>query len=102
MAPWPASVSGDCLPRANYETIRDPFEIIFPTNENTWKRVAAIDAAAIPIMEIAVNAISYVLSHPIQDTSTEARPLRSIAMFCSVGLVASLGLATLGIDLSAY
>jgi hypothetical protein len=49
-----------------------------------------------------MNAISSVLSYAVPETSAEARPFRTIALFCSMGLVASLCLATSSIELSAY
>jgi hypothetical protein len=52
-------------------------------------------------MELAMNAISTVLIHAIPETNTENRPLRTIALFCCLGLVASLGLAISGFDLGA-
>jgi hypothetical protein len=52
-------------------------------------------------MELAMNAISTVLIHAIPETNTETHPLRTIALFCCLGLVASLCLAISGFDLGA-
>jgi hypothetical protein len=52
-------------------------------------------------MEIAMNAISNVLIDAIPETDTKAHPVRTIALFCCLGLVASLCLATSGLDLGA-
>jgi hypothetical protein len=52
-------------------------------------------------MEVAVNAISAVLVHAIPETNTETHPLRTIVLFCCLGLVASLCLAISGLDLGA-
>jgi hypothetical protein len=50
-------------------------------------------------MEIVMNAISNVLIHAIPDTDGKAYPVRTIALFCCLGLVASLCLAASGLDL---
>jgi hypothetical protein len=50
-------------------------------------------------MEVAMNAISNVLTHTIPETDTKAYPVLTIALFCCLGLVASLCLATSGLDL---
>ena len=52
-------------------------------------------------MEVAVNAISTVLIDAIPETTTETHPIRTIALFCCLGLVASLCLAIAGFDLAA-
>jgi hypothetical protein len=55
-----------------------------------------------------MNAISNALPLAISETSTETHPIRTIALFCcvglaaSLGLIASFGLATAGVDVSAY
>jgi hypothetical protein len=41
------------------------------------------------------------LSRALPTTQTEIETLKTIAMFCGVGLVVSLMLATYGVDLSA-
>ena len=48
-----------------------------------------------------MNAISAVLIHAIPETDSEAHPLRTIVLFCCLGLVASLCLAISGFDLGA-
>jgi hypothetical protein len=52
-------------------------------------------------MEVAMNAISNVLIHAIPETDSKAYPVRTIVLFCCLGLVASLCLATSGMDLGA-
>jgi hypothetical protein len=55
-----------------------------------------------------MNAISNVLPLAISETNAETHPIRTIVLFCciglvtSLGLIASLGLATAGLDVSAY
>jgi hypothetical protein len=53
-------------------------------------------------MRVAMNAISNVLTLAISETKTETHPIRTIALFCCLGLVVSLGVATMGIDMGAY
>jgi hypothetical protein len=48
-----------------------------------------------------MNAISTVFIHAIPETKTEIHPLRTIVLFCGLGLVASLCLAISGFDLGA-
>jgi hypothetical protein len=48
-----------------------------------------------------MNAISAVLVDAIPETTTEIHPIRTIALFCCLGLVASLCLAIAGFDLGA-
>jgi hypothetical protein len=52
-------------------------------------------------MELAMNAISTILIDAIPETDSEAHPLRTIVLFCCLGLVASLCLAVSGLDLGA-
>ena len=47
-----------------------------------------------------MNAISTVLIHAIPETDS-AHPLRTIVLFCCLGLVASLCLAISGFELGA-
>jgi hypothetical protein len=55
-----------------------------------------------------MNAISNVLPLAISSTNAESHPIKTIALFCCAGLlaslavVASLGLATAGVDVSTY
>jgi tRNA/tmRNA/rRNA uracil-C5-methylase (TrmA/RlmC/RlmD family) len=52
--------------------------------------------------EVAVNAIvANVLMHEAARAKTSARPFKIIALFCGVGLLASLCMASMGFDLSA-
>jgi hypothetical protein len=46
-------------------------------------------------------AIARVLSYAFPGTDVEVETLKTIAIFCGVGLVVSLLLATNGLDLSA-
>ena len=46
-------------------------------------------------------AIAKVLSRAFPTTDTEIETLKTIAMFCGVGLVVSLLMATNGLDMSA-
>lgn len=48
-----------------------------------------------------MNAISTILFHAIPETKTETHPLGTIALFCCLGVVASLCLAISGFDLGA-
>jgi hypothetical protein len=52
------------------------------------------------ILEVAMNAISAVLIQAVPETNTESHPIRTIALYCCLGLVASLCLAMSGLDLS--
>jgi Na+/H+ antiporter NhaA len=52
-------------------------------------------------MEVTMNTISNVLTHAIPEANTEIHPVLAVALYCGIGLVASLFLATLGFDLSA-
>jgi hypothetical protein len=51
--------------------------------------------------EIAMAAIARALSHAFPETKIEVTPLQIISLFCGVGLVLSLILASYGLDLSA-
>jgi hypothetical protein len=46
-------------------------------------------------------AIARVLSRAFPATNIEVQTLKTIALFCGVGLVVSLLLATMGLDMSA-
>jgi len=48
-----------------------------------------------------MNAISNAVTIAISETKTEAHPIRTIALFCFLGLVVSLCLAISGFDLVA-
>jgi len=48
-----------------------------------------------------MNAISNVVTLAVSQANAEAHPIRTIALFCCLGLVVSLCLATSGLDLSA-
>jgi hypothetical protein len=50
---------------------------------------------------IAMNAISNAVTLAISETKTEVHPIRTIAVFCGLGLVVSLCLAISGFDLAA-
>jgi hypothetical protein len=47
-----------------------------------------------------MNAISAVLIQAVPETNTESHPIRTIALYCCLGLVVSLCLATSGLDVS--
>ena len=47
-----------------------------------------------------MNAISTVLIDTTPETTAETHPIRTIALYCCLGLVASLCLAMSGLDLS--
>jgi hypothetical protein len=55
-----------------------------------------------------MNAISNVLPLAISRTDAESQPIRTMALFCCAGLlaslalIASLDLATAGVDVSTY
>ena len=52
--------------------------------------------------EVAMNAIvAEVLAHEAAKAQVNPHPLTLIALFCVVGLVASLALASIGFDLGA-
>jgi hypothetical protein len=53
------------------------------------------------ILEVAMTAISIVSMRSVSETQADDHSLKTIAQFCCLGLVASLCLATFGIDLSA-
>jgi hypothetical protein len=46
-------------------------------------------------------AIVRAITHALSDTNIDIEILKTIAMFCAVGLTVSLLLATYGLDLSA-
>jgi hypothetical protein len=48
-----------------------------------------------------MNAISNVLARAVPEAQADVHPLVTIALFCGVGLVASLCLMTFGLDLSS-
>jgi hypothetical protein len=48
-----------------------------------------------------MNAISTVLIDTTPETTAETHPIRTIALFCCLGLVVSLCLAISGFDLGA-
>jgi hypothetical protein len=48
-----------------------------------------------------MNAISNVYVRAIPETQTSVHPLKTIALFCGLGLAASLCMATFGLDISA-
>jgi hypothetical protein len=48
-----------------------------------------------------MTTISIVSMRPVQEIRAQGDSLRTIALFCGFGLVASLCLMTFGIDLSA-
>jgi Na+/H+ antiporter NhaA len=52
-------------------------------------------------MEVTMNTISNTLALATPEANTEIHPLLAIALYCGIGLVASLLLANLGFDLSA-
>ena len=47
-----------------------------------------------------MNAISNVVGLAVSETTAETHPIITIALFCCVGLVASLCLGTSGFDLT--
>jgi hypothetical protein len=48
-----------------------------------------------------MSAISNVSIRAIPETQTDVHPLKTIALFCLLGLVASICVASFGLDLSA-
>jgi Na+/H+ antiporter NhaA len=52
-------------------------------------------------MEVTMNAISNVLTLEAPEANTQTRPLLAVALYCGIGLVVSLFLATIGFDLGA-
>jgi hypothetical protein len=54
-----------------------------------------------PAKETAMTAIAKALSNVIPATSPDGDILGAVAVFCGVGLVISLILASFGVDLSA-
>jgi hypothetical protein len=48
-----------------------------------------------------MSAITRVLSHSFRETKFDIDSLKTICLFCGVGLVASLFLITCGFDLNA-
>ena len=48
-----------------------------------------------------MNAIATVLMRAVPQTQTDFGALRTVVLFCAVGLLASLCMAMLGLDLSA-
>jgi hypothetical protein len=48
-----------------------------------------------------MNAVSNVLVHAVSEPRTESSSFKTITLFCCLGLVASLLLATSGLDLGA-
>jgi hypothetical protein len=51
-------------------------------------------------LEIAMAAIARAIARAFPGTQVEVETLKTIAIFCGVGLVVSLLLATYGLDLS--
>ena len=45
--------------------------------------------------------ISLVSTHPVAETQSDRESFKTVLLFCCCGLAASLGLLTLGVDLSA-
>jgi hypothetical protein len=56
---------------------------------------------AINLKETAMIAIAKVFSNTVPAASSDFDILRTVAVFCGVGLVVSLLLASYGVDLSA-
>jgi hypothetical protein len=55
-----------------------------------------------PDEEVAVNTVvTNVLKREAEKAHTDARPLNIIALFCGLGLLASLCLMSFGLDISA-
>jgi Na+/H+ antiporter NhaA len=52
-------------------------------------------------MEVTMNTISNVLTLDTPEANTEIHPVAAVALYCGIGLVASVFLATLGFDFSA-
>jgi hypothetical protein len=58
-------------------------------------------AANQPDEEVAMNTIvANVLMHEAAKAETKSHPLKIIALFCGVGLVVSLWMASFGFDMS--
>jgi hypothetical protein len=52
-------------------------------------------------LEIALNAISNVYTRAIPEAQPSVHPLKTIALFCGIGLVTSFCMASFGLDIGA-
>jgi hypothetical protein len=80
--------------------VRGSDETIFIASRNIPETNRALDTSKLD-EEIAVNTVvANVLKREAEKTRTDVRPFQIIALFCGLGLLASICLMSFGLDVS--